>query len=1494
MRKGTKKNIIHGILIVFVIIFALMASLVAAFRDVTAQSMMARLLAGELSERLHTDVKIRTFYITEKLEVCIEDMQINDLDGYPMFFVGRLDAKFSPTMRPDDIRVKRIYFKDVLGRLVKYEGDKKLNLNDMLSYLEVGNNKGKQNDKKAFHLKVDEMTLDNGHVIYWNQNTDHPEKLSMDYSHIDIDSIYGVFSNLEVRQDSVLGEVHSLKGIDKCGLVLDKASGNVLFCEKSLNIDNLILETNESKVDLDFRLEYNNSSAYYSFVDSVRIIGDIRPSVLKLSDIRYFSWVLDKMPDKFRFTAYYDGTVSDFTVKNFVADFADNSHIDADITFIGLPEFFDTYIDMNLRSLESSYEDTKNFAIPIESGTIPLPDMLGAIGRYTLKGSYQGYPRDFKTQFSALTEMGDINADIYLNITENSGYAFKIDVNNMILKDLLGVDEGASASFQIDMYGNGLEVKDTDFEADVHVSELKLYGNKFDNLNINGVFENQRFIAQTKIKHPYLQVNLSSIADLHGETPTYSINSKIRHIDLVKLHLLDNDSIMILSSNIHCDFSGNDIDNITGSLKIDKLKYFNGEEFVMNDFNASVQMNNGVKEINVECDFFDFNSAGIVNFKTLGNALANTAKRYVNMPGWFENTVPDNHKQDFWLSMNFKDTRTLTKLFAPSLYIGKGTTVNATYTDGIAYHGSAVESPEVWLNGLKFKNIDIKNTAKFDEFTSRVIIEDIILRDTTENNPDPISIENFMLLSRFGDDKVDINLKWDDDDEDDHNKLDIKSVFVPHAPSGGVLSLDTESIRINDTVWHLHPDCSIDFRKSGTEFSNLTLYTDRQQIAVHGMFPNDDSDTLYAQFHNVDFSDFDFITAANKIDFDGLLNGFVGFSGLNENFSFSSDINLDRCYLNGQEIGEVRATAKWHDPDESIFINIDVYNSLSGDDRHETAGLMGYYYPRKRKNDLRFDVMIDDFKLGTLSPFLTSAVSRVSGLASGKIKIAGSLSEPVCVGDVKFNNAGCQINYLNTYYSLSDKVSLRENKIVFDSIRLNDTIGNVAILNGVINHNYFKDFSFDLDMTCNDFFALNIPADRADGFYGTAVADGTVRLSGPANDVILDIDAVSKKGTLIEIPLSGTASVDNDFVVFVQTTEVSDTVVEAIVPEIEDDEREFTLNLNAAVNSDAVMNIYLPQNIGSINARGNGNVNIGVASGDFELRGDYIITSGAFNFSLEMMKRTFTLRNGGTLRWTGDPADADVDIVGVYRTKSSLTSLGTAAVDSTALTNNINVDCIIRLSDKLMNPTITFGLELPNVKEDTKTLVFSVIDTTNQGVMAQQVLSLMMFGSFAYNAESNISRIGTTAGYSVITSQLSNLLSMLSKDFDIGINYTPNDQLTNEEIEVSLSTQLFDDRLTIEGNFGVIRGSKSDASNANNIVGDVDLTWRLSKRWSFKAYNHTNIKNNYYYYSFENYSDFTQGIGISFSQSFDNLREVFTSNKKNKKKTRKNNEQPSK
>ena len=379
---------------------------------------------------------------------------------------------------------------------------------------------------------------------------------------------------------------------------------------------------------------------------------------------------------------------------------------------------------------------------------------------------------------------------------------------------------------------------------------------------------------------------------------------------------------------------------------------------------------------------------------------------------------------------------------------------------------------------------------------------------------------------------------------------------------------------------------------------------------------------------------------------------------------------------------------------------------------------------------------------------------------------------------------------------------------------------------------------------------------------------------------MMDINAVSMPGTVIDIMLTSSTSINDNFIVFVRKGVEEDTV-KTIVPEKVKDKK-FTFNLNADVSETASLNIHLPSNMGNINANGVGNIRLGY-SDHLSLYGDYVINDGTFNFNFQnLVRRNFDIKKGGTISWTGSAGEADINVVGSYRTKSSISSLG-IEMDSTSLVNNVNVDCILRLQEKLNNPTITFGLDLPNATDDIKNTVFSVIDTTNQAVMSQQIISLLVLGSFSY-ANTSLYSIGASNYYNVLTNSLSSWLSQISKDFDVGVRYTPEDNITAEELEVALSTQLFDDRLTIETNLGVYTGNRNEmAGGANSIVGDFDISYKFTNRLSLNIYNHSNLNSNYSLYSYETYSDYTQGIGISYSQSFDNIREIFARKNKNKK-----------
>ena len=121
----------------------------------------------------------------------------------------------------------------------------------------------------------------------------------------------------------------------------------------------------------------------------------------------------------------------------------------------------------------------------------------------------------------------------------------------------------------------------------------------------------------------------------------------------------------------------------------------------------------------------------------------------------------------------------------------------------------------------------------------------------------------------------------------------------------------------------------------------------------------------------------------------------------------------------------------------------------------------------------------------------------------------------------------------------------------------------------------------------------------------------------------------------------------------------------------------------------------------------------------------------------------------------------------------------------------------------------------------------------------------------------------------MLSSQLSNMLSKISNDFDTGVVYRPgvgNSEINPDQLEVALSKQILNDKVVINGNFDV-RGAGSDP-NTNQITGDFDAEVKITEKIRFKVFNRYN---NPYTGKTEPY---TQGVGIFFRQDFNKFSDL--------------------
>jgi hypothetical protein len=293
---------------------------------------------------------------------------------------------------------------------------------------------------------------------------------------------------------------------------------------------------------------------------------------------------------------------------------------------------------------------------------------------------------------------------------------------------------------------------------------------------------------------------------------------------------------------------------------------------------------------------------------------------------------------------------------------------------------------------------------------------------------------------------------------------------------------------------------------------------------------------------------------------------------------------------------------------------------------------------------------------------------------------------------------------------------LNRNNFAFNNLILYDSLGNSASINGTITHNSFKDFTLDINLKATDLSCLNTSFYQNDEFFGSVFFTGDVDLKGPVNDINININGKTERKTSFNIPLSSTSVVgENTYITFINPLDSLMSPSE-IVKEVSN----MNLNLSLKVTSEASIEIIMPSQSGNIRANGDGFIKMEIdPSGNFNIYGDYIISKGSYLFTLQnVINKHFTIRPGGSIKWNGDPYDADINIRAVYSIRAPLSGLMMATDSSGAIKQRIPVDCILDLQGKLFNPEISFSIELPDSDHETQQLVYSQIDTTNQSQMS--------------------------------------------------------------------------------------------------------------------------------------------------------------------------------
>ncbi len=262
------------------------------------------------------------------------------------------------------------------------------------------------------------------------------------------------------------------------------------------------------------------------------------------------------------------------------------------------------------------------------------------------------------------------------------------------------------------------------------------------------------------------------------------------------------------------------------------------------------------------------------------------------------------------------------------------------------------------------------------------------------------------------------------------------------------------------------------------------------------------------------------------------------------------------------------------------------------------------------------------------------------------------------------------------------------------------------------------------------------------------------------------------------------------------------------------------------------------------------------------LYGTLTIDQGDYFFSLEnIITKKFSIQSGSTIKWNGSPTDAKLNLTAVYDLRN--VNLYDLTLDDNYWNERTEVKCLIIIKGTLEKPELSFDLDLP--KADQR--ITSQIKNLDKAEKIKQVLSLLVLGKFQPlpGLEFNPNQFANTMyATDILSSQLSNLLSKLNENLELGVNYQGG-----QKVNVAVSYKLWNERVTIKTDVGIGNENTNQPQNQlqQPIVGEGEIDVKLNKKGNLKLkiYNQANRN------EFFDKGPYTQGIGIYYQKDFSNL-----------------------
>jgi hypothetical protein len=1448
--------------IIALCIMALPAGAWLLVRSPSVQTYLTRQIASKISENLNAKFEVGKVDIAFFNRLILRDIYIEDQQRDTLLKADAVYVSINSLSRSK----RKIVFNRIQIQKAKInlrsDADSVINFKFIADAL-----RSDDSTRNSWEFAIHGIHLRESRLTYRKHNIRQRES-GINFDDIEISNLNLLANKINTTTDSVHFNLSFLNLTEKSGFSINHMSSLISFSPTAINLNGLQLVTPVTRLNSDhFDLKFNDYRAFRDFVNLVSIDSYFRPSSIHSLDIAYFAPRLQNIDVVAEFSGEISGRINNLKGENLSINGFKETSLLADITLVGLPDFKETFIFLDLQEFTSSVDDIK---------TASRKDLsqLNNLGKINYKGKFTGFIDDFVAFGELNTDLGALVTDLSLqpgsgNLLNFNGQlrAVQFDAGS-----LTGSDQIGKISFNAGLKGHTSPQSGIYADLEGIIDSVFIFGYNYRQVELSGDLADKKFEGSASIDDPNLMMQFIGSIDLSEDIPVFDFSANVSGARLYDLNLNKEEPSLTISFFTTANFRGNNIDNLSGKISLVNAM-FEKEDELFEIGVASVEATGAgeQRQLTLNSSIADAGISGKYEFSTIARTIRHYIHNYI--PSYSANNHSINaNGNKFSFFFHLKETSGFTGFFAPSISLATGTILEGTYDPAAFRTDIKGHSDEFRFKNNLFKNINLVSVSNDSVFSLQTDIYNATIGNRFE-------IDNIELRSRIINDSIHFTTDWDNKESILYKGNLSAFVNFEEIPGKQIPLVDItilpSQIIIADSLWHIDQSRII-IDSSSYHIDNFLFGREGQSLKFNGAISHNNRDSLHMEFNNMDLSNIELITELTKFNLSGIISGEASLADVYYNPVFKTDLEVNSLRLNNQDYGDLSIISQWDNLARTITIH-----TFSDRDSDRIINIAGSYMPDG--GILDFDIKLDKINIRTFDGYLDVVFGDLRGLASGELKLEGNIREPVFNGNLLLQKASFTIDYLKTQYNFTHNLKIANNDIFFNDLVIYDVNHNVCRTTGSVTSTFFRDFALNIYLYPDRFMALNTTARDNELFYGRVLTTGIVHILGPVNNLLMNISARTNRNTQFFIPLQKSSEIgDLHFLNFTSNSRLNPEE-----DELQESDRRINdvnlsgiqLNFDLDVTPEAEVQIIFDSRIGDIiRGRGNGSFKMEINTlGQFNMFGEYTIEQGQYLFTLQnVINKRLDIESGSRISWNGDPFDANVDLIAAYRLRAPLRPLSPIHFIEDIYARRIPIDCKIIMKNKLMTPDISFNIELPTADTDTRRKVEGILNTEDS--RNRQFLSLLVIHNFMPDQGMGGSGMGNTLGMSAteasittvsefFSNQLSNWLSQLSRDVDFGINWRPGDDITPDEVELALSTQMFNDRVTINGHVDV--GGRH--TNTSNIVGDFDVDIKLNRSGKLRLRAFTRANDNL----IRNYlSQYTQGVGLFYREEFDDFDEL--------------------